>query len=137
MFRDLGVKPLQLVIACEDGAILLPAVRIVGLLGVDAVQLGGRAVVAADEDAGMDIGRTGVGQSRDAELAEEVDAVGGDGSTHRRQVLDGEVCEVGVLQVLLWLRCRCLDVVGDGESVCCQVGRGNLRQQQNTLAHAL
>jgi hypothetical protein len=108
MFHDSGIKPLQLVIACEDGAILLAAVRIIGLLGVDAVQFGGRAIIAADEDAGMDIGRPGVGERRDADLAEEMDAVGGDGGTHRRQILDGELCEIGVLEVLdsskiLWL----------------------------------
>lgn len=68
---------------------------------MEAVQLGGFA--ASDEGAEVDVGRARVGHGWDAQLAEEVDAVGGDGDTDGGEVLGAKCGELLVIKVLLYL----------------------------------
>ena len=97
-----GIKPLELVVLCEYGAERLAAVGVVALLGVDAVKLGG-LVAAADEGAEVKIDGAVFGQGGDAELAEEVDAVGRRSDADRLEIVGAEASEVMIGEVFLCL----------------------------------
>lgn len=84
-----SIEPIKLIILREDSPISLPAIILLLLLGVDAVQLGG-LVAAGDEDAEVDVRRPRLGHGVEADLAEEVDAVGGFGDADRLEVVDAE-----------------------------------------------
>jgi hypothetical protein len=56
IFKHLGIKPLKLIILCEDSSVRLSAARIVTFFGVDAVKLW-RLITAANEDTEVYVGR--------------------------------------------------------------------------------
>lgn len=66
---------------------------------MDAVQLG-RFVTALDEDANVDVGRAGVWHAGDADLAEDVDAIGRHGDADRGEIVLAERGEVVIGKVL-------------------------------------
>lgn len=95
-----GIKPLELIVLCEYGAVRLAAVGVVALLGVDAVKLGG-LVAAADEGSEVKIGGAVFRQGGDADLAEEVDAVGRRSDADRLEIVGAEASEVMIGEVFL------------------------------------
>lgn len=96
----LGIEPLERVVLSEDGPIHKPATGLLLLLGVDAVQLH-RVVRPRTKEAEVDISRPGLWHRWDAQLAEEVDSIGGDGDSNLHKVGVGEGGELVVAQVSL------------------------------------
>jgi hypothetical protein len=56
MSTYLGIKPLKLIIFCEDSSVRLSAARVVTLFSVNAVKLW-RLITAANEDTEVYVGR--------------------------------------------------------------------------------
>ena len=96
---DLLVEPLQGIILGEDGAVLLaPIHRVLGLLRVEAVELG-LLVLARVEAAEEDVARAVLWQRGDPEAAEEVVAIRRHADADLLEVLEREPGEVVVAQV--------------------------------------
>lgn len=93
------VKPLERVVPGEDCTVPLAAAGLLALLGVDAVQLGG---LVGNEKAHVQVRGAALvgGQGGDADLAQQVDAVGGLGDAHRLEVGAAEARELAVGEVL-------------------------------------
>lgn len=94
-----SVEPLERILVGVDSAVRLATVGLFLLLGMQTVQLGG--LTAGDEGAEVDVRGAGVGHGGDAHLAEEVDAVRGDGGAHGDEVLGAETGELVVLEMVL------------------------------------
>ena len=94
----LGIEPSNGVSLGEEGLERLGTAILSLLLRVDAVQL--RAPVGpVREGAEVDIRRPGVGQRRDPQLPEEVDAVGRRGHPHQHKIVLREARELVVREV--------------------------------------
>lgn len=95
------VEPLERVVLGEDGAVLEATVLLVlGLLGVEAVELG-LGVLARVKGPEEDVAGPVLGQGWDPDTAEEVVAVGRRADADLLQVLEREVGQVVVAQVVL------------------------------------
>ena len=94
----LGVEPSNGVSLGEEGLERLGTAILSLLLRVDAVQLSA-PVGPVREGAEVDIRRPGVGQRRDAQLPEEVDAVGRRGHPDQHKIVLREARELVVREV--------------------------------------
>lgn len=109
------VEPLNLVVLCEDGPVLEPAVLGVGgLLGVEAVE-GGLLLLALvaqpeEDEAGPILWHGG-----DLDAAKDVGAICRGTDTDEVEVVDGEACQLSVAQVGLGEGVSCLCSFFGGE----------------------
>ena len=79
---------------------------------MDAVQLG-RFITAGDEGPEVNVRGSRVWQGWDADLAEEVKAVGRGGDTDGLEICGAEASEFMVVQMFLWFLAR-LGLMGGG-----------------------